>query len=138
MFEVERQLAGQSNAPEMIIDLPYGSTTSATFKRGTAVYLSSGVVTKCSGDVAAQFIVVADVSVAAATDIIKVYKVLPTMVFKTKLSAYSASTVKVGKKNTFATDGARLTATAATNYGALIVDTRGAAGTGDEVLVMLA
>ena len=155
MFEIQRQLAGQSNAPEMLIDLPYGSSSSVTFKRGTAVRLSSGVVTKCSGDVTPEYIVAADVSVSAATDIIKVYKILPTMVFKTKLSAYSSTYNKVGKFVTFASDGLRVTATAASGFtnegtvasttativpgplGALIVDTCGAKAAGDEVLVMM-
>lgn len=155
MFKLQRQLAGQSNAPEMIIDLPYGTSGSATFKAGTAVRLNSGVVTKCSGDVCAEYIVVDTVSVSAAADIIKVYKILPTMVFETALSAYSDTYDKVGKFVTFASDGARVTATAAAGYtatgtvastaatvpqgvyGALIVDMLGAKAAGDKVLVMM-
>lgn len=136
-FKLERQLAGQSNAPEMFIELPYGSSSSATFKAGTAVRLNSGVVTKCSGDVKGEFIVAQDVSVAAATDKIKVYKVLPTMVFEVPLSAYSATYDKVGARVTFYSDGAKVTATAATNDGAYIVDTKGAKAAGDKVLVMM-
>ena len=116
MFELERQLGAQSNAEEMIIDLPYGSSSSVTFKRGTAVYLNSGVVTKCSGGVTPEYIVVETVSVSAATDKIKVYKILPNMVFRVALSAYSSTYDKVGAFVTFATDGLRVTATAANGY----------------------
>lgn len=155
MFKIERQLGGQANAPEMFLKLPYGSSSSATFKAGVAVRINSGVVTKCSGDVTPEFIVAQDVSVSAATDLITVFKILPNHVFRVPLQAYSSTYVKAGLFVTFHTDGAKVTATAASGYsntgtvasttsttvigakGALIVDTLNASAAGDEVLVMM-
>ena len=150
MFKIDRRLTGGNNVPLMILEIATGTATSTTWKEGTAVRLASGVLTKCSGDVQAEYIVAETVTTASATATVKVYKVLPDMVFRVPLSAFG-STVKAGAWLTFYTDGAKVTATAASGHtgtvasttstnvtaGALCVNALNAAASGDEILVMM-
>lgn len=150
MFKLERRLTGGNNVPLMILEIATGTSSSTTWKEGTAVRLSSGVLTKCSGDVQAEYIVAQTVTTASTTAIVKVYKILPDMVFRVPLSAFG-STVKVGAWLTIHSDGAKVTATAASGHtgtvatttatnitaGALCVNTLNAAASGDEILVMM-
>ncbi len=135
-MKLAKILHSESNIPESIMHVVGGKA--ATFRDGTACVITDGVLTACSGDATAKYIVLGDQTTEKNTDEVLVYRVLEAMVFEAELSAYTASTVKAGAKVTFYTDGNKLTATAATNNGALIVDTCGASAAGDTVFCVLA
>ncbi len=136
MFVITKILGGRQNVAETL-ELP--CTAGQTYAVGEALVVSGGALAKASGDVKAKY-VAAETYTAPSTGARKLrcYRITPDMLFEAELSAYSASTQKVGAKVTFGTDGLTLTATAADAGGAEIVDLCNASKAGDKIVVILA
>lgn len=136
MFVIAKILGGRQNVAETL-ELP--CTAGTTYTVGEALVVTNGALAKASGGVAAKYIA-AETYTAPSTGARKLrcYRITPDMLFEAPLSAYSASTLKVGAKVTFGTDGLTLTATAAETGGAEIVDLGTASKTGDKITVFLA
>lgn len=136
MFVISKILGGRQNVAETL-ELP--CTAGQTYTVGEALVVSGGALAKASGNVPAKY-VAAETYTAPSTGARKLrcYRITPDMLFEAPLSAYSATTVKVGAKVTFGTDGLTLTATAADAGGAEIVELCGASKEGDKITVFLA
>ena len=112
---------------------------SGTYEIGMALKIASGKLTKASGTDVATHICAENAKLTADGEIVA-FPVTPAMIFEVPISAYSATTQVAGLKVTLATDGKRVTATAAENgskAGAYIVDLQNAAAVGDKILVHL-
>lgn len=136
MFVITKILGGRQNVAETL-ELP--CTPGTTYTVGEALVVTNGALAKASGGVVAKY-VAAESYVAPSTGARKLrcYRITPDMLFEVPLTAFSASTVKVGARVTFGTDGLTLTATAAEAGGAEIADTCEAAKAGDKITVFLA
>lgn len=136
MFVISKILGGRQNVAETL-EIPCAA--GQTYTVGEALVVSGGVLAKAAGAVKAKY-VAAETYTAPATGARKLrcYRITPDMIFEAPLSAYAASTLKVGATVTFGTDGLTLTATAAEAGGAEIVDLCNATKVGDKIAVFLA
>lgn len=115
------------------------AAAAGTYEIGMALKIASGKLTKASGTDVVTHICAQNVTLSAEGELVA-YPVTGAMLFEVPTSAFSASTQVVGLKVTLATDGKRITATAAeggSKAGAYIVDTMSAAAAGDKMLVRL-
>ena len=110
-------------------------TTSESIALGEALVLSSGKLTKCGATTAPAFIALAALAAAATDRVIPVVRVEKNQVYEVTVTATPTS-LNVGDKVTLHTDGAQITATT-TNGVVTIVDTLGAAASGDAMLVRI-
>lgn len=134
MFSVAKILGGRQNVPETL-ELPVSGGT--TYTLGEALVVSGGKLAKASGDVQVKYIAL-ETYAAPATGArkLKCFRVMPYQLFEVPTSAAPTS-LAVGGKVTISTTGLEVTATAASDYGAEIVDLLGAAKTGDKIQVVL-
>ncbi len=136
MFVIAKILGGRQNVAETL-ELPV--TAGKTYTVGQALTVASGALTAASGAVEAKYIAAESYTApSSGARKLRCYRITPDMLFEVGISAYSASTQKVGAKLQFSTDGSLVTATAAETGGAEIVDLNGAAKAGDKILVFLA
>ena len=136
MFVISKILGGRQNVAETL-ELP--CTPSTTYTVGEALVVTNGALAKASGGVAAKYIAAESYAApSSGARKLRCYRITPDMLFEAPISAYSASTQKVGAKVTFGTDGLTLTATAAEAGGAEIVDLGNASQKGDKITVFLA
>lgn len=158
MFKLKNVLNGRCAAPD-VIEISTGTQEAEiTFNAGDAVCFASGALTKCSGDVSAEFIIVNKTTIAASgVGTVLVYRVTPDMVFEAPLNDYDSSTHILGNNLKFHTDGAQIGKVAASKYkvtqastspygvsavapafGVKIINLCGASADGDKVLCVLA
>ena len=135
MFKVSKYLGGKGAYPD-VVEIPVAS--GAEFKPGQALVITDGVAALANGDVKAEFVSVETMTAeqSALGKKLGCYKTDGDTVYEAPLSAFG-DTVKVGAALTFSA-GEAITATAAANGGAKILDTCEAAAEGDTVLVTLA
>lgn len=133
-FSVAKILGGRQNVPETL-ELPCKG--GVTYTPGEALVVTDGALVKASGDVAVKYISLDSYTApASGARKLRCYRVMPDQLFEVPVSAAPTS-LKVGGKVTVATSGLEVTATAATDNGAEIVDLNGAAKTGDKIYVVL-
>lgn len=136
MFNLKRIVNGRINVSEPIV-MASGVSTQTTFDEGTAVAFVAGVLAPISGDATAEYVVAKTTECAAAEDKVPLILVTKDMIFEAPLSE-TPTEMKVAGKYTL-DGGNSVTATPVTDgFGAYVVDTMGAAKTGDTVLVRLA
>ena len=116
MFVLKKILNGRINVSEPI-SMASGVTSSTTFTEGDAAYYNaSGVLTKASGDVTADYVVASTTTCAAAADEVLLLLVTKEMLFDVEM----ASAVNVGKKYQFSATGIT-TSAASTGFGAYVM-----------------
>lgn len=136
MFSVAKILGGRQNVPETL-ELPV--TAGKTYTVGEALVVTSGALAQASGAAKVKYISMENYTApATGARKLRCFRVTPDMLFEVPLSAYSATTLKVGATMTIGADGLTVTATAAEGTGAEIVDLGDAAKAGDKILVILA
>lgn len=107
MFSFVKSNAGH-NFPA-IVQLP--TTASTTYKVGDALILSSGALTKATGETAPAYVCAENYTApASGQKEIAVYPIYPFQEWETTLSAAGTS-LNVGDKVTINTDAAQVTAT---------------------------
>lgn len=135
MFKVSKYLGGKGAYPD-VVEIPVAA--GASFAPGQALVITDGAAALADGDVKAEFVSCETMTAEQSTlgKKLKCYKADGDTVYEVPLSAFG-DTVQVGAALTFAA-GEQITATAASNGGAKILDVCEAAAAGDCVLVTLA
>lgn len=128
MFKIVKYLGGRGAYPDAL-----EIQVTADVEVGTALTETGA---KATGDVNVAYVTA---SAAKSGEKVICYRVTPDIVFEARLGAYSSSAIKLGTAVTIGTDAKSVTATAVSSgKGAKIIDTNGAAATGDTVHVVLA
>jgi hypothetical protein len=136
MFSLKKIINGRTMVGEVHMMPTVGGET---YKVGEALKVTSGKVTKCSGDALVEFVSLADYEAPSAnSDELPCFVVTQDMVWEVATSAFSATTQVRGAAVTIDTTGTKVTATAASDgLGAKVFETRGAKATGDKIWVTL-
>lgn len=117
MFKLVKILGGRINVPE-VRTISVKAAAAATYAAGTPVSVSASGIAKLSSSTTtyASYIIAEDVTFSGTTtkQDVKVYDILPGMVFETKLSAaLTLANGNVGTQFQIDSTGTKMTATAA-------------------------
>lgn len=134
MFKLIKIINGRINVSEPL-SMASGVSSATTFRAGTAVAYKNGALTPVSGDETAEYVVLDTAECSAPTDKVALLLLEKGMLFEAPVTEAPLSP---GKRATFK-DGIAVTATPATDgFGAYVVDTCGATGADDRIIVRLA